>query len=95
MRQIFDEADRFFDKEDRNPVSINHRETAQIAVSRILKHSEETGLIPDCSFYLAVSMSWHATVPKTLVLARLGLLGLGSPITQARPQLEHVGFFLN
>jgi len=50
---IFDKEDRFFDKEDRNPVPINHQETVQIAV----KHSEETGPIPDCSFYLAVLMS--------------------------------------
>ena len=58
LRLIIDKEDQFFDKEDRNPVSINHQETAQIAA----KHSEETSRIPDCSFYLAVLMSRDATV---------------------------------
>jgi len=62
LKQIFDKEDQFFDKEDQNPVSINHQETAQIAASGFLKHSEETGPISDCSFYLAVSTSWDATV---------------------------------
>jgi len=55
LKPIFDKEDWFFDKED--PVSINHWETTQIAASGFLKHSEETGPIPDCSFYLVVSMS--------------------------------------
>ena len=54
--------DRFFDKADQTQVSVNHYETTQIAVSGFLKHSEETGPIPDCSFYLAVSTYRDATV---------------------------------
>jgi len=58
----FDKEDRFFEKEDRNAVSTNHSETAQIAASGFRKHSEETGPSPDRSCYLAVSMSRDATV---------------------------------
>jgi len=57
-RRNFAQEDRFvrqiFDKADTISVSIHLQETAQITASGFLKHSEETGLIPDCSFYLAV-----------------------------------------
>ena len=70
LRPIFDKEDRFFDKKDNNPVSINPQETAQIAASGFLKHIEETGPIPDCSFYLAVFMSQDAAVEEmTCILA--------------------------
>ena len=70
-RTIFDKEVRLFDKEDRNPVSINHQTSAQIAASGFLKYSEETGPIPDCSFYLALSMSRDANVPTMIANANV------------------------
>jgi len=40
LSPIFDKEDRFFDKEDWNPVCTNHRKTAQIAASGFLNKAQ-------------------------------------------------------
>ena len=81
-----------FDKKDRNPVAINHEETVQIAVNWFLKHSEETGPISECTFYLAVSMSLDATVPLTLIFHILNIVSIFS---NRLPLDKRLAFCLN
>ena len=48
-----------------NPVSINLMKLSQMPTSRFLKIVQETGQIPVCSFYLAVSTSRNHPVQST------------------------------